>query len=102
MSARLFVILMICPLLTQFLQAEDANDLDAGQESDVSIELTKFDVNDTKLEMAWKIKNNTDHDIWACESIFGTSPKFEVFLDKDATTLLIRRRFNLPMEEDVI
>ena len=63
-SARLFAILMICTLLTQSIQAEDVNDLDISQESAVNIELTKLDVNDTTLELSYKIKNNTDHDVF--------------------------------------
>jgi hypothetical protein len=101
MSARLFTILIICTLLTQSVQAEEAYNSGIEQESAVSIELTKLDVNDTKLELSWKIINNTDHDIWTCDSIYWTIPKFEVFLDKDATTLIIRRQFNLPKEENV-
>ena len=95
LSARLLIFLIICALSTQGLRAEDT------QDSAVAIELTKFDVNNTTLELAWKIKNNTDHDIWTCESIYWTSPKFEIFLDKDTTTLIIRRQFNLPKEENV-
>jgi len=31
---------------------------------DVAIILTNLDVNDTTLELSYKIKNNTDHDVF--------------------------------------
>jgi hypothetical protein len=67
----------------------------------VTMTLTGFDVNDTKLELSYKIKNNTDHDVWICESMSRDYPPplFEQFLDEDAKTLVIRKRFDLPMRE---
>jgi hypothetical protein len=62
----------------------------------VTTVLTKFDVNDTKLELGWKIINNTDHDVWICDGLHPGDMS-EIFLDPDAKTLVIRRRFDLPM-----
>jgi hypothetical protein len=61
----------------------------------VTMALTGFDVNDTKLELSWKIINNTDHDVWICDRL-SPGDFFEWFLDVDDETLVIRRRFNLP------
>jgi hypothetical protein len=97
---NIIIILSLCILLTGFVKAED---LDDPNKQAVSIALTKYEVNDTNLELSWKITNNTDHDIWTCESLNASNnPKFEVFLDKDAKTLVIRRRFNLPLEDTVL
>jgi hypothetical protein len=60
----------------------------------VTTVLTKFDVNDTKLELSWKIINNTDHDVWICDGL--TTGYFECVLDKDNETLKIIKRSSLP------
>jgi len=67
------------------------------KESGVTILLTKLDVNDTYLELNWKIKNNSNHDVWICDSIdtHPGRPDFEVFMARDNLTLVIRRRFDL-------
>ncbi len=99
LSARLLIFLIICTLSLQGVKAEDANDLNTGQDSDVAIELTKFDVNDTKLELAWKIKNNTNHDIWLCDGWVSRSnpdkSKLEIYMAKDNQTLVLMKRYNL-------
>jgi len=104
LSARLLIFLIICTLSTQGVKAEDANDLEINQDSAVSIELTKFDVNDTTLELAWKIVNNTDHEIWMCQSLQQTqgSSVFERFLDKDDKTLVVSRRFFVVVRESLL
>jgi len=88
--------LALCALLAGRIQAEDVNDLDDQKESAVTIVLTKFDVNDQSLELNYKIKNDSDHDVWVCDSINALGKfDFECFLAKDAKTLVIRKRFDL-------
>ncbi|MBN2183610.1 MAG: hypothetical protein JW715_17005 [Sedimentisphaerales bacterium] len=91
-SSRTLIFLIIYVFLIKCVQAEDANDVEINQDSAATIELTKLDVNDTTLELAWKIVNNTDHDVWICD----VSSFYDVYLDPDAKTLILRRRFNLP------
>jgi hypothetical protein len=61
---------------------------------------TKFDVNDTNLKMDFKIINNTDHDVWICDSMIAVDPNtyinYEVYLAEDVKTLVIRKRLDLP------
>jgi len=65
----------------------------------VKMALTGFDVNDTTLELSYKIKNNTDHDVWICDSVsVFTGPDFEVYLSEDEQSLLIRRRLDVPTD----
>jgi len=76
------------------------------EEAGVTIELTKLDVNDTNLDLSWKIRNNTDHDVWICDG-WGVKPAAgklasEVYMAKDAQTLVITRRFDLPLRKGVI
>ena len=94
LTLTLWISLTVCP------QVECGQD--GKEEAGVTIELTKLDVNDTTLELSWKIKNNTDYDVWICDSLSPEYPSFyEYFLDKDAKTLVLRRRFDLPMREDL-
>ena len=55
------------------------------QNSDVSMTITKFHVDDQTLELGWKIVNNSDHDVWVCDSIdtHPGFPDFEVFMARD-------------------
>jgi hypothetical protein len=74
-----------------------------NKDNPVTIELTRLDVNDTNLELSFKIKNVSNHDVWLCDSLNpGDTSVFEYFLDKDGKTLLIRRRFNLPKDEGIM
>jgi hypothetical protein len=91
--------LMFCVLLAMFSKAVFGEDSADEQNSDVSLTITKFHVNDETLELSFKIVNNSDHDVWTCESMSRDYPPplFEQFLDEDAKTLVIRKRFDLPM-----
>ena len=55
-------------------------------------------MNDTTLELRYKIKNNADHDVWICDDVdaYFASLDFEVYLSEDEQSLLIRRRLDVP------
>jgi len=56
-------------------------------------------VNDTKLELSYKIKNNTDHDVWICDSVnAGRTFNIDVYLAEDAQTLVIMKRIDVVSE----
>lgn len=81
------------------LTNQDVNEPNDSQDSDVSISLTHFEVTDANLELAWKIKNDTDHDVWICDTINADNPsykQFEVYMPEDEQTLLIRKRLDVP------
>lgn len=70
----------------------DQNDVNS-----VTITLTHLDVNDTTLELSWKIKNPTDHDVWICDVVsVMTAMNFEVYLCEDGQSLMLRRRHDVP------
>lgn len=99
---KCFIMALTCVLLATCPQAESEEGPDDEEETAVTIALTKLDVNDQNLDLSWKIKNSRDHDVWICESLNpGSLPVFEKFLDKDSKTLVIRRRFDLPIEEGI-
>jgi hypothetical protein len=95
----LILALSLCVLLTGLTKAEDADYLN---EQAVTIALTKFDVNETMLELSWKISNNTDHDVWICDAI-GTRTwedetiDYETFMAEDLQTLVISCRLAKPI-----
>lgn len=69
-------------------------------EPGLTLMLTKFEVTEQRLELQYKTKNNTDHDIWLCDSVnVVTKPeqRSAVRLTEDGTTLLIRKRHDVPM-----
>ena len=91
------IILIICIFSAINSKAKGSGDSNAEDDNNVEIILTKLDVNDTKLNLSWKIINNTSHDVWICDGLLpGGDPEW--FLDTDNKTLLTRRRFNLLME----
>jgi hypothetical protein len=83
----------------------DQNDVDS-----VIIALTQLDVNDLildtndqtldvnvpTLELRYKIINNSDQDVWICDSVEWIEDEFEMYLEDDDQILLIRRRLNVP------
>ena len=99
----IFIALMAGLLLATFPKAACGDVLANEQDSDVSITITKFQLNDQNLELSWKIVNSSDHDVWICESMSRDYPPplFEQFLDEDAKTLVIRKLFDLPMREEL-
>ena len=92
------LMLGLCVVFASWVQAEDSDD---SIEQDLTIALTKFDVNDTTLEINWNITNNTDHDVWICDGIGirYADPSyydFEIFLAEDLRTLVISWRLAKP------
>jgi len=70
----------------------DPNDADK-----VTIELTNLEVTDKNLDLGWKIKNNSENDIWICNHIdVSAKLPFEVYVAGDNQTLMIRRRLAVP------
>lgn len=94
----LILALTLCVFSPRFAQAESGDDPNNVEEKIVTIELTKLDVNDTTLELRYKIKNNADHDVWICDDVdvYFASLDFEVYLFEDEQSLLIRRRLDVP------
>ncbi len=97
---NLFLALIVCVLLVMYTQVGFAQDGDNlyGPKNEVMpmIALTRLKVTDKVLELDYKIKNRSDHDIWICKSLdIYRNWLFDVFLTDDQT-LLIRRRFDIP------
>ena len=97
----LFIALMVGVLSIMFTQSafgQDGEDVaDQNDVDSVIIALTRLDVNDTNLELSYKIKNNTDHDVWICDDVdVWSTMDFEVYLSENEQILLIRKRLDVP------
>jgi hypothetical protein len=75
-------------------QAGEVTDPNNSPERIVTIELAKLDVNDSSLGLSYKIRNDSDHDVWVCTEV--SSAPFEVFVTQDKQTLLIRKQLDVP------
>jgi len=60
----------------------------------VVIELTRLEITDSSLELGYKVRNDSDHEIWVCDKV--SSMPSEVYLTYDKRTLLIRKRLDVP------
>ncbi len=84
-------------------QAQDADALPPVEDGTVKIMLTRFDVNDTSLELSWRIRNDTDHDVWICDRVIPPdSTGAESLAGEDGKTHLLRRRLDLPQQPGVL
>ena len=97
----LYIALMMVFLLETFPHAAFGDVLADEQNSDLSLTITKYHVNDQTLELTFKLTNNSDHDVWICDDVSVYSPaNFEVYLSEDEQSLLIRRRLDVPTTLD--
>jgi len=92
-------------LADNWLKSADSGN-DSTEQNDaepVMIVLTKLEVTDKTLELGYKIKNTSDHDVWVCDSLnLCCEGNFEVFLGQDGQTLMLRRRLDLTPEPGII
>jgi hypothetical protein len=97
MNRNILFIALMADVLSAMCQRVAFGDVSANeQDADVLLTITKFQVNDQTLELSYKMKNVSDHDVWILESVDGLNLGFEVYIDEDDQTLLIRRRLNVP------
>ena len=87
------VALVLGVLLTWSARARHAEGAQGQDEVEgARIVLTRFDVNDTTLDIDFQITNDADHEIWVCDDMSGD---FEVYLAEDDQTLVLRRRLDV-------
>jgi len=98
MFARICLMAMLFCLFTSSLlwaDTEDSNNTDG-----LRIVVNSVDVNDEILKLNYEIQNNSQQEIWICDSLaaYRGICDFDVYLDKDDKTLIIRKRFDLPTD----
>lgn len=79
---------------------DDGGDLtEQNDVAAVMIVLTKLEITHQTLELGYKIKNGSDHDVWVCDSVcmdYGID--FEAYLAEDARTLVMRKLLDVSPE----
>jgi len=61
-----------------------------------TIAMTKLDINDKTLKLSYKIRNDSEQDIWVCEDVdVNDEWDFEGYLVEDNQILTIRKRLNV-------
>ncbi len=93
MNARMHLVTLIRCLVVG--SAVCASNVANNNASTPTITITKLNINDTKLELCYEIKNNSQQEIWICDSV-SEEYNFEVFLDEDGQTLIVRKRLEVP------
>lgn len=111
-SKSFILTLALCALIGGYPRAQSGQDEgDLSDQNDVDsivIALTRLDVNDLildvndqtldvndqTLELRYKVKNDSDQDIWVCDGVGCVEGDFEVYLEDDQT-LLIRKRLDV-------
>jgi len=66
-------------------------------EGDMTIVLNKLEVTDETLEVGLSFRNDSKDSIWFCQSNGKRESRFEVYLDSDSSTLVLRRRLDVIM-----
>lgn len=93
----LILLLILCALLATDTKAERGSDSQVkNKATPVAIALTELKVSDKALELRYKIRNKSKHDIWVCEDVDANDEwDFEAYLAQDNQTLAIRRRLDV-------
>jgi hypothetical protein len=91
-----FVCLLFCVLLATKLQAQvTTNTMDYERSDILMLVVTGLTLGDKTIKVDYDIRNNSNQDLWICDSIAQGSD-FEAFLDEDGQTLVIRKRLEVP------
>jgi len=63
----------------------------------VTIVIDRLEVTESAFELDFHVRNDSENDAWLCDStnVYG-EPQFEVFLDEDGRTLVLRKRMDVP------
>lgn len=92
----ILLLLSLCTLSGKHMKSETPNGMVANCAGRaMTIIVHKLEVEQETLSLDFDIRNNSENDVWLCRSIYGMSG-FEVFLDEDGRTLMLRRRLDAP------
>jgi len=91
MNRQLIILTALSFCITFSISAQAKSNDNAGVPT---ISVTKFDLS-YNLSLNYEIRNDSNQDIWICDSI-AQRCNFEVFLDEDGQTLVIRKKLDVP------
>jgi hypothetical protein len=91
---KVLAICCLCNMASHARSADPVNGPDASKSPAVTLELTKLEVTDSSLELSYRVRNSSNHEVWVCSDV-GRIP-FELYLTHDRQTLLIRKHLSVP------
>lgn len=94
MCRPIITLATLCLCVLSHVQADAETTSDTN---DVTIELIESKVTEKTLEIRYRIVNHSDQDVWLCEQVSGGA-SFRVFPGEDGQTLVVQRRFDVPLE----
>ena len=99
-SLIMIVVLSICTLSAMQAQAKSDNSAAASDKAGIpTIAVNKLDINDKALRLDYEIRNDSQQDVWLCDSV-SERYNFEVYLNEDPQTLVVRKRLDVPSSSD--
>ena len=95
----LFILLFYIELSTQNQERPIANPENEGDSEKIMIIATKIELNNENLNINYEIRNNSQQEIWICDSIKALPrpiKDYEVFIDENDQTIIVRKRMDVP------
>jgi len=99
-STILIVALSLCILLATRIQAQPKADSGVEKKAGTpTIDVTELKISDKTLKFCYEIKNDSEQDVWVCDNVHERY-NFEVYLEEDGQTLMVRKRLDVPSSID--
>ncbi|OHB63111.1 MAG: hypothetical protein A2Y76_04940 [Planctomycetes bacterium RBG_13_60_9] len=95
------ILLLMLPLhVMQVAQGRGPTDADPARARNadaLAIAITKLEVNDTRFELSYEVKNTSEHEVWVCDDVAFEHPcDAEICFTGDHELVTIRRRLDVP------
>ncbi len=90
-----FILLSFCILPAGHTRAQSTTQTN----QDVKIKITSVEITEKFLKLRYEVKNDSPQDIWICDSVHERY-NFEVYLEEDDQTLLVRKLLDVPSSID--
>ena len=91
-----FLALSLCIILARRIEAQSEYNDVVNKKVDIAIiNVTKPFKSDRTLKLSYEIRNKSQQDVWICDSV-SQGYNFEVYLDEDSQTLMVRKRLDVP------
>ncbi len=101
MNRYSIVLIIICFLALPAIHSQDKPDTtpETTETNGLSIVVTSLKADDKILQIDYEVINNSRQEIWICDSI-SHSCNFEIFMEDDNQTIIVRRRLDVPSAMD--
>jgi hypothetical protein len=94
--ALIMLVLSLYTVSARHMMSEIPNEMAGNRAGDaMTIVVRELEMSQERLVLDFDIRNDSEEDLWFCNNIYGVSG-FEVFLEGDGYTLMLRRRLDVP------